>query len=146
MAGGYRENSGRKDAFGGKDDAPVGMVFTPNGEKLLAAACERTGLSRNDVLTHLVLKHAARLRFAAEGIVFRGKRYTVPKSIRVTTRARKLLDSARERTGKSYSDLGEALLVQFAEGTRDYPAPYEPGQRKQKRRGPVIIAPGVAAG
>lgn len=128
--GGARDNAGRKDAYGGKDAAPVSMVFTAAGERLLADTCERTGLSRNDVLTHLALKHARALSFKGDGVAFGGKEYARVRSIRVTTRARKLLDAARLRTGKSFSDLGESLLVRFAAKTRDYPAPYE---RKAKR-------------
>lgn len=123
-AGGARENAGRKDAYGGKDAAPVAMVFTPQGDQIMVETCERTGLSRNDVLTHLALKHARALKFSVEGVVYRGKDYRAVRSIRVTQKARKLLDAARERTGKSYSDLGEALLVRFAASTRDYPEPY----------------------
>lgn len=128
-SGGARENAGRKAAYGTKAPAPVPMVLTPEGEALLVAACACSGLSRNDVMTHLALRHARELRFSAPGVVYPGKANSNVLSIRVTAKARLLLDAARKRTGKSYSDLGEALLEKFAERTRDWPAPY---QRRSK--------------
>lgn len=133
-SGGARENAGRKDAYGGKDAAPVPMVLTPSGDALLVAACEATGLSRNDVMTHLALRYASLLRFDGDGVAFPGKDYRRVRSIRVTTKARTLLDKARERTGKSYSDLGESLLARYAASCRDWPAPYVARAHTRKKK------------
>lgn len=132
--GGYRENAGRKAAFDYKSQDSVSMVFTPLGDAMYVAACESTGLSRNDVMTHLVLKHAKDLAFDVDGIVYKGKDYKGVRSIRLTKEARAELDAAKKRTGKSYSDLAEALLMRFAAKTRDFPKPYDKVKAAKKRK------------
>lgn len=90
------------------------MMFTPYGHDLLAAIQQRTGLSRNDILTHLALAHGADLAFEGVcGVVYRGKDAGLVMSIHLTDRAFDLLRAAQARTGKSYSDLGEALIERW---------------------------------
>lgn len=131
--GGYRENAGRKSAFPGKIlDKPFFMDFTPKGRRELQHLVTRTGLSRNDVIGHLALRHADDLAFEEEGVAFPGKMAEDVMSIRLDRQAGAKLAAARVRTGKSYSDLGEALIRWFGKAEKVFPV--LPGADPPRRR------------
>lgn len=114
--GGARPGSGRKSAFPGKDLGRVfGMDFTPDGRKALRALERRTKLSRNDIMAHLALAHADELTFDVDGTVYPGKLAKNVMSIRLPPNAGEKLQAARERTGKGFSDIGEALVRLFGD-------------------------------
>ena len=113
--GGARANAGRRSVFRGIEAKPFAMDFTPAGRKALDRVCKRTKLSRNDVLAHLTAEYATDLHFAEAGVVYPGKAQEV-LAIRMPTVQGDVLRAARERTGKSYSDIGEALVCQFGRG------------------------------
>jgi hypothetical protein len=108
--GGARPGAGRKSVFGAKALAkPFSMDFTPAGRKALDALVRRTTLSRNAVIATLALQFADRLTFDLAA-PFPGKLATAVLSIRVPPDAGAKLAAAHVRTGKSYSDIGEALV------------------------------------
>lgn len=114
--GGARDGAGRKSVFGVKAVAkPFAMDFTTNGRRALASVTRRTKLSRNAVIAALALEHADALTFA-EADVFPDKAREV-LSIRVPPKAATKLKAARRRTGRSYSDIGEALVRGYADRT-----------------------------
>lgn len=141
--GGYREEAGRKSAYPGVDLKPFAMDLTPAGVRLLDKLCKRTGLTRNNVLAHLTNLYADRLAFPGQdGVLYAGKAQSV-LSIRMPADIGAKLRAARQRTGKSYSDLGEALIRLYGE-TTEFPAPpeskrqqREKQQRRQRRRAGV---------
>lgn len=111
--GGRRAGAGRKSLYPGKVARPFAMDFTPAGRKVLRALVQRRRLSRNDVLAHLILHYADQLTFEAPGVVFPGKVAANVLTIRLPVPARDKLVRAHRRTGKSYSDIGEALVCWF---------------------------------
>lgn len=134
--GGYRENAGRKSAFAKTVDKPFAMDFTPDGRRELQRLVKRTRLSRNNVLSHLAIQHAHRLEFDdVPGTVYPGKSQDV-LSIRVSPMAAVRLRAARARTGKSYSDLGEALVRRFGQAEKHFPASPSRAKRPSKGRRP----------
>jgi hypothetical protein len=114
--GGARANAGRRSAFPGLDMKPFAMDFTPGGRRALRRLEVRTQLSRNNILAHLTAEHAASLTFDEPGVVFAGKAQQV-LTIRMPADVGQLLREARARTGKSYSDLGEALVLRYGSTT-----------------------------
>src|SRR5262245_52642281 len=65
--GGARVGAGRPSAFPGSTAEKVCyMDFTAAGRKALARIVQRTGLSRNDVLAHLVDRYVDALNFSIE--------------------------------------------------------------------------------
>ena len=108
--GGARPGSGPKTIFGGSKalTKPIAMDFTPRGRRELARLVKRTGLSRNAVIGWLALRHADALSYT-DAMVFPGKARDV-LSIRLPREAAAKLAAARVRTGRSYSDIGEALV------------------------------------
>lgn len=114
--GGLRAGAGRHSAFPGNALKPFAMDFTPAGRKALDRLCRRTKLSRNNVIAHLVAAHGAALAFEVDGVVYPGKAQAV-LAIRMPAREGDLLQAVRARTGKSYSDIGEALVRQFGRST-----------------------------
>jgi len=131
--GGYREGAGRKSAYPGKTRS-FAMDFTPAGRHALKALVRRRGLSRNDVLAHLAIHYAEQLTFAAPGVVFPGKLAANVLTIRVPAAAGDKLTDARRRTGKSYSDIGEALVCWFGPTAKDFPTAQRPRRRPRPRR------------
>lgn len=120
--GGARTGAGRKSVFGKKAVAkPFAMDLTPEGRQALFALCARTGLSRNGVVGVLALQFADVLGFPEEGVVYPDKAQDVI-SIRVPKDAASKLRAARRRTGKGFSDIGEALIRQFGRKAK-YPRP-----------------------
>ena len=120
LRGGARVGAGRKSAFPDKIiDRPFPMDFTPAGRVELEKITKRTGLSRNDVIAHLAIKHAG-LKFSADGVAYPGKAQNV-LSIRVPAYVGTILRTIHRRTGKSYSDIGEALVRQFGRVERAFP-------------------------
>jgi hypothetical protein len=111
--GGARVGAGRKSAYPGKDFAhPVYLDFTQAGRDALDALQARTKLSRSDILAHLIAKHAESLDFGPLfGVAFPGKLGENVCVIRLPVAQRRLLRATRTRTGKSYSDIGEALVL-----------------------------------
>lgn len=133
--GGTREGAGRKSAFPGKLlERTVYMDFTPAGRQALDVLTAREGLSRNDVLAHLSLRYADQLSFDCEGVVFPGKAQAA-MTIRLPADALQVLERAHARTGKSYSDLGEALVLWHGQEEHAFPLLPEP-ERKPKARRP----------
>ena len=71
--GGARPGSGRKAVFTGKEEQPRSILLTTDAAEKLEEAVSRTGMSRNDVMCALLLKHADALtqrgaeRLAAAG-------------------------------------------------------------------------------
>jgi hypothetical protein len=120
--GGARDNAGRKSAYPGLDMQSFPMQFTPPARRLLDALQARTGLSRNNILAHLTLCHVESLSVSADedGVLFPGKGSDV-LSIRMPADVGKRLRAAKARTGKSFSDLGEALVRQYG-ATTTFPA------------------------
>lgn len=114
--GGARPNAGRKSAFPGLDLKPFAMDFTPAGLRALRELERATRLSRNNILAHLTAEHAAELAFDGDDVVYPGKAQRV-LTIRMPAREGQLLREARARTGKSYSDLGEALVLRYGRRT-----------------------------
>ncbi len=92
------------------------MDFTPAGRKALDRLCRRTKLSRNNVVAHLVAERGDVLTFDAAGVVYPGKAQSVC-AIRMPACEGDLLKAVHARTGKSYSDIGEALVRQFGRST-----------------------------
>lgn len=130
--GGRRENAGRKSAFPRIDMKPFAMDFTPRGRAELARLERSSGLSRNNIITHLTAMHAGELEFDEEGIVFPGKKQKV-LSIRMPPREGELLRAAHARTGKSYSDLGEALVLRYG-SQADFPTIERQADKPRRRR------------
>lgn len=114
--GGIRAGAGRRSAFPGNALKPFAMDFTAVGRQALDCICRRTKLSRNNVVAHLVTEYADALVFGAPGVVYPGKAQAV-LAIRMPARQGDLLTVARARTGKSYSDIGEALVCCFGQST-----------------------------
>jgi hypothetical protein len=56
--GGARPGSGRKAVFTNKEEQPRSILLTADAAEKLTDAVERTGMSRNDVVCALLLKHA----------------------------------------------------------------------------------------
>lgn len=137
LRGGARPGAGRKSAYPRKDLAhPFGMDFTPAGRQLLDQIRARTGLSRDDILAHLVDRHLTRLRFdGTHGCAYPGKLAANVLRIRLPRDLGDRLRDARRRTGKSYSDLGEALVTIYGSTTSDYPSlPHATARRPARRR------------
>ncbi len=134
--GGARKGAGRKSAFPGMVSKPFPMDFTPEGRARLEKITERTGLSRNNVLTFLALTFAHKLTFSAlePGTVYPGKAQQV-LAIRVSAKAAAKLTAARDRTGKSYSDIGEALVRRYGRSA-SFPAPPSSEAQTAPRRSP----------
>lgn len=121
--GGTREGAGRKSVFKEKAlDKPFAMDFTAHGQKVLAALVKRTGLSRNAVIATLALQFADKLAFDPDDPAPFSPKAQAVLSIRVPPKAGGKLAAARVRTGRSYSDIGEALVTWFADRTT-FPAP-----------------------
>jgi hypothetical protein len=115
--GGARDGAGRKSVFGVKAvDKPFAMDFTEKGRKALASLTRRTKLSRNAVVGVLALAHADTLTFTDDD-VFPDKAQEV-LSIRVPPKAAAKLRAARARTDRSYSDIGEALVLRYGARTK----------------------------
>jgi hypothetical protein len=136
--GGRRPGSGPKTAFPRKDlDRAFGMDFTPEGRRQLEALQRREALSRSDILAHLILTYADRLRFEAPGVAFPGKAGVNVMKIRLPKAVGRILRAAQRRTGKGYSDIGEALVTRYGE-TAVFPIlpGKEPpaGKRTRRRR------------
>ncbi len=129
--GGLRPNAGRKTAFPGIEAKPFAMDFTPVGLKRLRRLQRRHRLSRNNILAHLVACYAARLNFSAPGTVYPGKAQRV-LAIRMPPAEAELLRSTRERTGKSYSDIGEALVRIYGEDASFPTLPTKPARRRRR--------------
>lgn len=100
---------------------PFHIDLTPTGAQALAALSRQTGLTRNDVLAHLVDQHADELTFAEEGVVYAGKARKVA-TVPLPPKIGRKLRTARRRTRKSYSDLMEALIDRYGP-TEAFPAP-----------------------
>lgn len=136
--GGYREGAGRKTIFPNKVlDRRFGMDFTPAGRAVLDALQARTGLSQNDILGHLVQRHATRLAFTEPGVVFRGKAASNVISIRLPADLADALTAAQARTGKSFSDLGEALVRWYGHKETFPVLPGKEPARRRPRRQPA---------
>jgi hypothetical protein len=120
--GGARPGSGRKSIFGRKAlKKPVAMDFSEAGWVALRGLQRRQPhLSRNAIIGWLALQYADKLTFDAKGVVFPQKARRV-LSIRVPATVRDALRRARRRTGKNYSDLGEALVRQYGH-TASFPS------------------------
>jgi hypothetical protein len=128
--GGARAGAGRPSIFKAKAlGKPFAMNFTPGGRRVLDALVRRTGLSRNAVLGVLALKHGDRLAFDTAN-PFPDKVH-LPLSIRVPPEAGAKLAAARVRTGRSYSDVGEALVRWFGADT-PFPAPATTAPRRRR--------------
>jgi hypothetical protein len=124
--GGARDGAGRKSLFRTKAlEKPFAMDFTPTGRRALDALVRRTGLSRNAVIGVLALRYADRVVFFDGPSPYPDKARSV-LSIRVPREAGAKLAAARVRTGRGYSDIGEALVRQFGDKVT-FPAP--PGRR-----------------
>ena len=130
--GGRREGAGRRSLFPHARRAIVYFDLTPAGRKLLAKVKRRARLSRNDLFAHLALEHADKLRFDdVPGVVFPGKANENVLLIRLPVQAHAKLHAAHERTGKSYSDLGEALLSWYSSDTDFPPLPPTAAEARQ---------------
>jgi hypothetical protein len=134
--GGYRENAGRPSAFpGNTDEKPFYMDFTPAGYKVLDGLSKREGLSRNDLLAHLALRHADKLvsmkDFTVDGVVFPGKRAFNVMAIRLPKDAGAKIKRVGRDTQKSDSDIGEALVRWFGPDEKTFPV--LPGKDKRRR-------------
>lgn len=130
--GGVRDGAGRKSAFPHKVlDQPFGMDFTPDGHRALRQLQAKTGLSQSDVLAHLVERHASMLTFTMEGVAFPGKLAENILRIRLPEHLGDALRAAQTRTGKSFSDLGEALVRWYGDAET---FPVLQGKAPQKRR------------
>jgi len=136
--GGARPGAGRKSVFGAKAVVkPFAMDFTPGGRRALDALVRRTRLSRNAVVATLALQFAETVTFDTD-TPFPNKAQDV-LSIRVPPEAAAKLDGARARTGHSFSDLGEALVVWHGgEGTYPtaLPRPRTGARRRRQGRPP----------
>lgn len=136
--GGARKGAGRKSIFGSTAVAkPFAMDFTPTGRRQLAQLVRRTRLSRNAVLAVLALNHADALaaafkeRAADVAVVFPDKARDV-LSIRVPKPAAVKLRAAQRRTGRGYSDIGEALVRWFGPSAT-FPAPLRAAGARRPR-------------
>lgn len=135
--GGVREGAGRKAAFPHKElDRPFGMDFTPAGWIALLDLQKRTGLSRDDILAHLTGEFADALVFDSDGVQYPGKRGSSILRIRLPKEQGDRLRAAQARTGKSYSDLGEALVHRYGHQTTfpAIPGADTPRRRRRPRR------------
>jgi hypothetical protein len=120
--GGARAGAGRKSIFADRAvPRAYPMALTRAGHEALAALTGQTGLSRNAILAVLVRRHAHHLALPEDGIIYRGKTPAV-LSIRLPPSAAQRLEHARYRTGKSYSDIGEALVRRYGHVT-SFPLP-----------------------
>ena len=110
------------------------MMMTLDGHRILDRLQTSTGLSRSDIMTHLALRHAHDLSFDVDGVVYRHKLSGTVMSIRMTDHAHTLLTDARARTGKSYSDLGEALVDRWGLGEHYPERPTAKRKSRARRR------------
>lgn len=128
--------AGRKSLYADSDrirDSPMFyMDLTPQGREALAILTARTGLTRNSILAVLAVEHADQLTFPSTESPFPGKLARDVLSIRLPTIARKKLQGARSRTGHSYSDLGEALILWYGLRRKHWPSLPEPAWPTQK--------------
>ncbi len=127
--GGARPGSGRKSAFGTPERKPFAMDFTPEGRRILDRICRRTKLSRNNVIAHLVRIYLSNLGGWLQPIGPYLRKAQSVLSIRIPADEGALLREARARFGKSYSDIGEALVRLYGP-TADYPH-LDTGARKR---------------
>lgn len=130
--GGRREGAGRRSLYPRARRAIVYIDLTPAGWKLLSKVKRRAQLSRNDLFAHLALEHADKLEFTAPGVVFPGKANANVLLIRLPVQAHAKLRAAHQRTGKSYSDLGEALLSWYAGSTAFPPLPPTAAEARER--------------
>jgi len=99
------------------------MAFTREGRRALAAIQARTGLSRNNIITHLVRAHSAEASHASLlhrpqlAVLYPGKSRDEIMSIRMPASEGDTLRAMQDTTGKSYSDLGELLVRRFGSST-----------------------------
>jgi hypothetical protein len=131
--GGYREGSGRRSIFPGTMDNPTKypMDFTKEGLQILDDVQSHTGLTRNNIIAHLVDRHAHELEFDHDRIVYPGKAQHV-LAIRMPKHIGDKLVAAQKRTGKAFSDLGEALVRRF--GAKEVFPVLESKQKTRRRR------------
>jgi len=130
--GGWREGAGRPAAYPHKVlDDPFPMDFTSAGRAMFDKLQARTSLSRNDIIAHLALTYADELEFRTPGVVFPIKAQEVYR-ICVPEDAGDKLRRARTRTGKSYSDIGEALVCWYGP-VATFPVLKGKDKRKRKR-------------
>jgi hypothetical protein len=136
--GGTRPGAGRKTAYPGKDLARTVYVdMTEAGRAALASLCTTHRLSRNDVLTTLVLAHASSLTTETyrdrPGVLFSPKLGQNVYAIRMTPPALDALAAAQTRTHKSASDLAEALITEHGDH-ETYPQVIRQAPRSRRRR------------
>jgi hypothetical protein len=116
--GGARIGAGRSTAYPGKR---AGRRFyldlTPAGHAQLDALAIRHTLSRSDIVARLIEAYADVVAFSAPGVVFPGKRASDVRVVLLPITLASRLDVARARTGKSVSDLVEALIAWYAPTT-----------------------------
>ena len=143
--GGYRENAGRKLAVGDKlsDDA-LQMDFTPEGHKVLADLVAVSGLSRNQVLSHLAKTYAPRLEFPKtrhddgrqQHVHFTGKAGGTDAGLVMRIRMPQIavdrIRAAQRRTKHGVSDIGEGLVRWF--GPKEKQWPIVPGRDRRRSR------------
>jgi hypothetical protein len=128
VRGGAREGAGRPSVYRQKLRATHAMAFTAEGRQRLDSIRLKTSLGQNDVMEHLLRTHADHLRIP-ERTEYSPKLYP-PIAIRLTEEGRNLLLDLSERYGRSWTDVGEALLQRFGERTA---FPYLESRRDQKR-------------
>lgn len=107
------------------------MKFTAEGWRALGALQARTRLSRNDVLAALVLARAEAVTFDVHPVAYSPKFESSVAEILLPADAGARLRAARERTGHSFSDIGEALIREHADATT-FPDPL-PSPRRRAR-------------
>lgn len=106
------------------------MDFTPAGRKVLARIQRRTSLSRNDVLAHLLLTHEVDVNLNGARVLFPGKAQSVLR-IALPSQAFDALERLRALSGRSASDIGEALVRQFE---KDQTFPVVLGRTRRRKR------------
>lgn len=127
--GGFRPNAGRRSAFPGAC-SPGGKAFsiefTHEGRAELDTLAGLNRLSLADVVATLLDQYSTTIAFLSPGVVYPHKRSNV-LTIRLAEGPASKLMAARERTGKSYSDVVEGLVRRHG-ATAAYPSVRGRGQ------------------
>lgn len=109
--GGHREHSGRKTLFPNKSKRGLAMKFTADGRQLLEQLVDRSGLSRNDVIEHLLVTCKRDAEIPPRDPY--PKKYHEALSVRLSPAGASVLAILRKASGQSRGVIGEYFVRTF---------------------------------